>query len=63
VDAFEQFARGGLAWLGMEANDTDIAIMGYIDAVFGPELRALLEADMTGWWPENDFDPSRAPTA
>jgi hypothetical protein len=63
VDAFEQFARGGLEWLGMEANDTDVAIMRYIDAVFGPELRALLEADMTGWWPENDFDPRRAPSS
>jgi hypothetical protein len=62
VDAFEQFARGGLAWLGMEADETDVEIMRYIDAVFGPELRALLEADMSGWWPENDLDPSRAPT-
>jgi hypothetical protein len=63
VDAFEQFARGGLAWQGMTADETDVAIMRYIDEVFGPELHALLQADMTGVWPENDFDPSRAPTA
>jgi hypothetical protein len=63
VDAFEQFARGGLEWLGLEASDTDLAIMGYIDGVFGAELHALLEADMTGWWPENAFDPGRAPTS
>jgi hypothetical protein len=63
VDAFEQFARGGLAWLGMEADETDVQIMRYIDQVFGPELRALLEADMSAWWPENDLDPSRAPSS
>ena len=63
MDAFEQFARGGMLWLGLEPSDTDVEIMRYIDAVFGPELHALLEADMKGWWPENDLDPSRAPLA
>ena len=63
MDAFEQFARGGLEWLGLTADDTDVAIMRYIDEIFGPELRALLAADMRDWWPENDFDPSRAPSA
>lgn len=63
MDAFEQFARGGLAWLGHEADDTDVAIMRYIDEIFGPEMRALLSADMRGMWPESDFDPSRAPTS
>ena len=61
MDAFEQFVRGGLGWLGMEADDTDLAIMRYIDDIFGPELRALMQANMREWWPENDFDPSRAP--
>jgi hypothetical protein len=62
VDAFEQFARGGLEWLGLTADDTDIEIMRFIDQIFGPELRALMAADMNGLWPEMDFDPSRAPT-
>jgi hypothetical protein len=62
VDAFEQFARGGLGWLGLEADDSDVAIMRYIDEIYGPELRALMAVDMRGWWPENDFDPSRGPT-
>lgn len=62
MDAFEQFARGGLEWQGLSADDTDIEIMRYIDQIFGPEMRALLAADMAGFWPENDCDPSRAPT-
>jgi hypothetical protein len=61
VDAFEQFARGGLGWLGLEADDADLAIMRYIDEIYGPELRALLATDMRGWWPEKAFDPGRAP--
>jgi hypothetical protein len=63
VDAFEQFVRGGLARAGVEVDDTDLAIMRYIDTVFGPELNALLAADMHGLWPEADLDPSRAPRA
>jgi hypothetical protein len=63
VDAFEQFARGGLEWQGLAVDDTDLQIMRYLDALFGPELRALMEADLAAEWPETDFDPSRAPSA
>jgi hypothetical protein len=62
VDAFEQFARSGMEWMGLEADDVDVQIMRYIDEVFGPELRALMAEDMNGVWPETDLDPSRAPT-
>ena len=63
MDAFEQFARGGLEWQGLSVDDTDIEIMRYIDAIFGPELRALMAVDMNGIWAENDLDPRRAPTS
>jgi hypothetical protein len=63
VDAFEQFARGGLEWMGLVADEVDLQIMRYIDEVFGPELRALMAEDMHGVWPETDLDPSRAPTS
>jgi hypothetical protein len=63
MDAFEQFARAGLEWQGLSADDTDIEIMRYIDQVFGPELRALMAVDMNGMWAEHDLDPSRAPTS
>jgi hypothetical protein len=63
VDAFEQFARGGLEWQGLSADDTDIEVMRFIDQVFGPELRALMAMEMNGLWAETDFDPSRAPTS
>jgi hypothetical protein len=63
VDAFEQFVRGGMQWMGLAADDVDVQIMRYIDQVFGPELRALMAEDMNGVWPETDLDPSRAPTS
>jgi hypothetical protein len=63
VDAFEQFARGGLERMGLGVDEVDLQIMRYIDEVFGPELRALMAEDMHGVWPETDMDPSRAPTA
>jgi hypothetical protein len=63
VDAFEQFARGGLEWQGLSVDDTDLEIMRYIDAIFGPELRALMAVEMNGIWAEHDFDPSRGPSS
>ena len=62
MDAFEQFVRGGLAQAGLDVTDTDVAIMRYVDQLFGPELGALLAIDMQGMWPEPDLDPGRAPT-
>lgn len=61
MDAFEQFARGGMQWLGLDPSDTDVEIMRYIDAIFGPEMKALMAADMRGIWPENEFNPGQAP--
>jgi hypothetical protein len=61
VDAFEQFARGGLEWQGLTVDETDLQIMRFVDAIFGPELQALMQADLRGLWAEPDLDPSRAP--
>ena len=63
MDAFDQYARGGLEWMGFDADDTDVEIMRFIDQIFGPELRALMAVDFNGIWPETDLDPSRAPTS
>jgi hypothetical protein len=61
VDAFEQFVRGGLAQAGVELEDMELEIMRFADALYGPELRALMDADLSGVWAEKDLDPSRAP--
>jgi hypothetical protein len=63
MDAFEQHVRAGLELLGHEVDDTELAIMRVADGVYGPRLRALVEADLREIWTEPDFDPSRAPSA
>lgn len=62
MDAFEQYVRAGLERLGVGVDDTDIAIMRVIEAVYGPERDALLAADLAGFAPEHDLDPGRAPS-
>jgi len=37
--------------------------MRVADGVYGPQLRALVDADLTAVWPELDLDPGRAPSA
>jgi hypothetical protein len=61
VDAFERFVRAGLEREGIEVDDVDIAVMRAADAVYGPGMRALAEADLREALPEIDLDPSRAP--
>ena len=54
--------RAGLEYLGYELDDSELAVMRVADGVYGPQLRALVEADLTNVWAEPDLDPSRAPS-
>jgi hypothetical protein len=63
IDLFERHVRAGLEVLGYDVDDTELAVMRVADGVYGPQLRALVEADLTRLWPEPDLDPSRAPSA
>ena len=62
IDAFEQHVRASLHVLGYELDEVELAVMRVADGVYGPKLRALLDADLTSVWPEPDMDPSRAPS-
>ena len=55
--------RVGLEALGHEVDEMELAVMRVADGVYGPQLRALVEADLTAVWTEPDMDPSRAPSA
>ena len=61
MDEFEGWVRHGLGAQGVEADDTDVQIMRYIDKIWGPEMRALVAADLSAVWPEPDLDPGRPP--
>jgi hypothetical protein len=61
-ERFNRMARDTLAGYGVELDDTDLAVIGAIEQVYGPESKALLAADLSDVEPEHDFDPSRAPS-
>lgn len=63
MDTFEQHVRAGLALLGHDVDETELAVMRVADGVYGPQLRALVDADLRDVWAEPDLDPSRAPSA
>lgn len=60
-DGFQAFARAGLARLGVEANDTELAIMEAADALYRDRVDALMEADLDGVEPEPEIDLGRPP--
>jgi hypothetical protein len=61
VDAFERWVRAGLELAGEEVDEVDLAVMRAADGAYGPELRALGHADLSGVLPETDLDPARPP--
>jgi hypothetical protein len=63
MDAFEQYVRAGLALSSTEVSDIDLAVMRAADAVYGPLLRALAEADLTDVWAEPAFDAGKPPVS
>lgn len=62
-DRTEQFIPAGLASLGIEADETDLAVMNAAHNMFWPSIRDLLALDLGQLEPERDEDLSRAPEA
>jgi hypothetical protein len=60
-DRAEQFIPAGLASLGIEADETDLAVMNAAHGMFWPGIRDLLTVDLGELEPERDQDLSRAP--
>lgn len=63
MDAFESFVRNGLELRGIAVDDTDVLVMRGADAVYGPAIRRLLDADLAAEAHEPGLDPARAPRA
>lgn len=60
-DQAEQFIPAGLASLGIEADEVDLAVMNAAHGMFWPAIRALLSLDLGELEPERNPDLSRAP--
>jgi hypothetical protein len=57
----DQFIPAGLASLGIEADETDLAVMNAAHQMFWPGILDLLSRDLSGVRPERNPDLSRAP--
>ena len=60
-DGFEDFVPAGLASLGVEADEQELAIMRAAHEVYWPAMGALLSLDLGAVPVERDEDLSRAP--
>jgi len=63
ADLAEQFIPAGLASLGIEADEIDLAVMSAAHQMFWPSIRDLLSLDLAQLEPEPNPDLSRAPEA
>ena len=59
--AFRSYLEGALEVFGIEADETERAVMSGVWSVFEPAIAELREADLSAVDPEPDADLSRAP--
>ncbi len=58
-----RFVSAGLELLGLETGEAELAVIEAVDALYGPLLQALLEAELDGVAPEPGADLASAPRA
>jgi hypothetical protein len=59
----DEFVPAGLASLGIEADEVDLAVMGAAHQIFWPPIRELLSLDTSSVEPERCPDLSKPPKA
>jgi hypothetical protein len=58
---FDAFVPGGLATLGIEADEVELAVMRAAHELYWPGIAAFIEVDLSGVEPEPPENLSRAP--
>lgn len=58
---FDSFVPAGLASLGIEADEVELAVMRAAHELYWPALAGLLEADFSAVEPEPNADMSQPP--
>jgi hypothetical protein len=61
ADALERFVRGGLALLGLEATEAEMAVIQAVDGIYRPATDRLIGAELDGVEPEPGTDMGRPP--
>jgi hypothetical protein len=59
--AFRSYLEGALEVFGIEADETERAVMSGVWSVFEPAMAELRESDLSAVDPEPDADLSKAP--
>ncbi len=59
--AFQSYLDGSLEIFGIEADETERAVISGVWSVYEPALQLLRDADLSDVEPEPDADLSRAP--
>jgi hypothetical protein len=59
--AANEFVSAGLASLGVEVDETDLAVIAAVHGFFWPSVLELLALDTSAVEPERNPDLSRAP--
>jgi hypothetical protein len=59
--SFEEYVPGGLASLGLEVDEVDLAVLRVAHGIWWPTIRALLDTDLSAVELETDLDLSRGP--
>jgi hypothetical protein len=62
-DQLAAFVRTALQRAGVEADETDVAVIRVAEAVYGPDREALMSADLSTAPVEHDLDPARPPAS
>jgi hypothetical protein len=61
ADQNDDFIPAGLAALGIEADETDLAVIAAVHQIFWPPIQGLLALDLHDVIPERNPDLSRPP--
>ena len=61
ADPFETFVRTGLERFGLVPDAVDLAVIRATDGIYGPQIEALMAADLEHAAEEPDIDLSQAP--
>jgi hypothetical protein len=61
ASAFERFASGGFERLGLDADETMLAVISVVDSLYGPLIEALIASDLSDVPPEESADMTTPP--
>ena len=60
-EQFQTFVRAGLARFGIDVDEAEMHVIRFADQMYGPQLDAVMAADLSDVEPEAPLDPARPP--